>query len=375
MKSTIATLTLMALLVMSVAGCESSPANSSDPPLLPHVVVGHPERGVVESTITLPGDLVGYYQAALYGKVTGYLKSVSVDKGDWVKAGQVLAIIEVPELQQRLDQSQASLKIARLTYQRLQSVWKSDPRLVARQDIDIAGAKYQEAKANSDELAALFNYTRIIAPFDGMITERFVDPGALIRAGGQQSASGSMPGGAGATGTASPVLSIARLDKLRIYVYVPQNEVSFIRPGLPATVTVRGFDGARFAGTVVRFAHSLELSTRTMLTEIDLANPNHTLYPGMYANVTLVLQRHPEALRVPASAIGGDQHHEVFVFQNGVLKEIPVETGISNGRYVEIRTGLTGKELIVQNFSNSLQSGEQVSAGILHPASSVAATR
>jgi membrane fusion protein (multidrug efflux system) len=368
-------LTLLGLAIIACTGCHSTEADPVTALPAPHVLVDRPERGVVESTITLPGDLVGYYQSALYGKVTCYLKSILVDKGDWVKAGQVLAVIEVPELQQRLDQSQASLEIARLTYQRLQSVWKSDPRLVARQDVDIANAKYQEAKASADELVALYNYTRIIAPFDGMITERLVDPGALIQAGGLQSASGSITGGAGSNGAPGPVLSIARLDKLRIYVYVPQNEVNFVRLGLPVTVTVQGFDGARFAGTVTRYAHSLELSTRTMLTEIDLANPNHTLYPGMYANVTLVLQRHPDALRVPAPALGGNQHQTVLVLQGGGLKEVPVETGISDGHYVEIRSGLTGKELVVQNFSNALQPGERVSFDILHPAPSIAAAR
>ena len=109
----------------------------------PRVVVIRPSRGAVERTITLPGDLVGYYQSALYAKVTGYLKSISVDKGDSVKTGQVLAVIEVPELEQQLARARANLEIERLTYQRLQSVWKSDPRLVARQDVDIAYGKYQ----------------------------------------------------------------------------------------------------------------------------------------------------------------------------------------------------------------------------------------
>jgi len=375
MNRVTATLMLLGLAIIGGIGCHSTEADPVTAPTAPHVFVSRPERGVVESTITLPGDLVGYYQSALYGKVTGYLKSISVDKGDWVKAGQVLAVIEVPELQQRLDQSQASLEIARLTYQRLQSVWKSDPRLVARQDVDIASAKYQEAKANADELAALYNYTRITAPFDGMITERFVDPGALIRAGGQQSAGGSMTDGAGPNSKAGPVLSIARLDKLRIYVYVPQSEVNFVRTGLPVTVTIQGLKGDRLVGTVVRFSHSLELSTRTMLTEIDVANPNHTLYPGMYANVTLVLQRHPDALRVPATALGGDQHHTVLVLDHGILKEVPVEIGISGGRHVEILSGLSGKELVVQNFSNALQPGERVTFDILHPAPSIAAAR
>ncbi|HJU12595.1 MAG TPA: efflux RND transporter periplasmic adaptor subunit [Candidatus Binataceae bacterium] len=335
-----------------------------DPPKLgpPQVSVIRPQAGGVERTITLPGDLAGYYEAALYSKVTGYLKSISVDKGDSVHSGQLLAVVEVPELGQQLARAQANLEIQKLTYERLQRVWQSDPRLVARQDVDIAYSKFQEAKANADQLRAMESYTRIIAPFDGVITERFVDPGALIHAGGQQSTTAPTQGAELAGGSAAPIVSIARLDKLRIYVYVPQAEVDYIRDGMPATVTVQGFDGAQFSGTVTRFAHSLDLSTRTMLTEVDLENPERRLYPGMYANVTLVLERDQQALRLPDSAIGGDSAHTVLVVRSGRLKEVPVTTGINNGQYVEITSGLSRKDLVVQTFSPALHAGEAVNA-------------
>jgi membrane fusion protein, multidrug efflux system len=300
---------LMTLVFASTlfAACRSADVADPQKPAPPLVAVIRAQPGGVERTITLPGDIVGYYESALYSKVTGYLKSIFVDKGDMVRTGQALAIIEVPELDQQLARAQADLVIQHLTYQRLQSVWKSDPRLVARQDVDIAYAKYQEAKAQADQLRAMESYTRIVAPFDGVITERFVDPGALIHAGGQQSATAPMQGSARPGGAAAPVVSLARLDELRIYVYVPQAEADFVYDGMPATVTVQGLSGARFSGTVTRFAHSLDLATRTMLTEVDLGNPEHKLYPGMYANVTLVLQQDLNALRLPDSAIGGDR--------------------------------------------------------------------
>jgi membrane fusion protein, multidrug efflux system len=355
------------LLAMAMCFLEACRSSHADPPapMLQHVVVVKPRRGLVEHTIKLPGDLVGYYQTALYAKVTGYLKSISVDKGDWVKTGQVLAVIEVPELKQQLTRAQADLEIQRLTYQRLQSVWKDDPRLIARQDVDIAYAKYQEAKANTDELLAIDSYTQITAPFDGVITGRFVDPGALIHADSQQSGTAPMQGGARQGGSSSPVVSLARLDKLRIYVYVPQSEVDYVHEGMPATVTVQGLDGAHFSGSVVRFSHSLDLATRTMLTEVDLENPEHTLYPGMYANVTLVLQRHPEALRLPNTAVGGEEAHHVFVVRDGRLVEIPVSIGIDDGRCVEISSGLTTTDLVVRTFNDSLEPGEKVKFDVL----------
>jgi membrane fusion protein (multidrug efflux system) len=359
MKQTMS-IAFLAIAAAAVAACRSPDAADTTKSAHLRVAVISPQRGSVEQTITLPGDLAGYYQSSLYSKVTGYLKSISVDKGDTVRTGQVLAVIEVPELDQQFARAQANLEIQQLTYRRLRGVWQSDPRLVARQDVDIAYAKYQEAKAHADQLHALESYTRIVAPFDGVITERFVDPGALIHAGGQQSATAPMQGAARPAGASAPVLSIARLDKLRIYVYMPQAEVDFVHDGMPATITVQGFDGARFSGTVARYAHSLDLATRTMLTEVDLENPEHKLYPGMYANVTLVLQRDQRALRLPESAIGGEHSHSVQVVRHGRLAEVPITIGIDDGRYVEIASGLTHKDLVLQTFDASLRPGQEV---------------
>jgi membrane fusion protein (multidrug efflux system) len=362
---------VLASAIVSLVACRS-PEVDPPAPAPRHVIVVKPDRGVVERTITLPGDLVGYYQSALYAKVTGYLKSISVDKGDWVKSGQVLAVIEVPELEQQLARAKADLEVQRLTYQRLESVWKEDPRLVARQDVDIAFGKYQEAKANTDELLAMDSYTRIAAPFDGVITGRFVDPGALIHADGQQTAGMPLQGEGRSGGSPVPVVSVARLDKLRIYIYVPQSEADSVHRGLPAAVTVQGLDGSHFSGTVARFSHSLDLATRTMLTEVDLENPNHELYPGMYADVTLILQRDSDALRLPAATIGGDDTHAVFVVKAGRLAEIPVTVGLNDGRHAEISSGLTTKDLVVRPFSDSLKPGEPVTFDIGNSKSSIA---
>jgi membrane fusion protein, multidrug efflux system len=352
--------TVLAFATTALAACQQAKVADPPKPARPLVAVIRAQPGGVERTITLPGDLVGYYESALYSKVTGYLKTIFVDKGDMVRTGQILAIIEVPELDQQLARAQADQEIQHLTYQRLQSVWQSDPRLVARQDVDIAYSKFREAKANVDQLRAMESYTRIVAPFDGVITERFVDPGALIHAGGQQSATAPMQGPARPGGVAAPIVSVARLDKLRIYVYVPQAEVDFVHDGMPATVKVQGFDGARFTGTVTRYAHSLDLATRTMLTEVDLENPARKLFPGMYANVTLLLERDANALRLPDSALGGDRSHTVLVVRNGRVEEVPVTTGINDGRYVEVTSGLTSKDLVVQTFSAALLPGEEV---------------
>jgi len=349
-------------MAVSIFAC-SRPAENKLADPQPIVAVVRPNRGNAVRLITLPGDMVGFYESSLYSKVTGYLQSISVDKGDWVKKGEILATIEVPELQQRVARSEASLDVQRLTYQRLEQVWKSDPRLIARQDVDIAQGKYLEAKADVDELQALVSYTRIIAPFDGIVTGRFVDPGALIKAGGDQPSASPEEGSAHPTGTAAPVVSLAMIDPMRIYVYVPQGVVGFIRRGTPAIVTLQDPSGHPFAGTVTRFAASLDLSTRTMLTEIDLGNAQHELYPGMYANVTLQLERHPDVIQVPDSVIGeSSQGNYVLAVQDGKLSKKKITVGIRTGHIVEITKGLNGDEKLVAALDPSLSDGESVTA-------------
>jgi len=353
-----------------LCGCSHDP-QSQVAPQAPVVVVATPQRGTIARTLTLPGDLAGYYQSTLYAKVTGYLKTISVDKGDWVKQGQILAQIEAPELKQRLERARADMEVQKITYDRVQQVWKSDPRLIARQDVDVANGKYQEAKAQLDELSALEEYTKIVAPFDGVITARFVDPGALIRASGGSGGSSAEPG---AGDQQSAVLSEAMIAKMRIYVYAPQGVIGLIQRGMPAQLTVQDFPGRVFTGTVTRFATSLDLSTRTMLTEIDIDNHQHELYPGMYANVTLQLESHPDAIQVRDSAVGtGPDGSYVYVARDGVLQRVPVTTGIRSGTSVEIVSGLKGGEQVVCALDPGLTDGQMVKAILERPNSNNAA--
>jgi membrane fusion protein, multidrug efflux system len=365
----------LAILGMCVAaGCSHDVATSSDEaPGSPTrtVAVIQPQRRDVTQSITLPGDLVGYYEAALHSKVTGYLTKIMVDKGDWVKQGQVLATLEVPELDQNLARTKAQLQIARLTWGRLDRVRNTDPKLVAKEDVDIAYSRYMEARATVGELETLVSYTTLVAPFDGVITGRFADPGALIRAGGGDlgiSGSGAavspsvLEGAGGHLTGGGPVLSEARIDKLRVYIYVPEKEASLVKVGQPATLTLRAFPGRTFTVGVTRFATSLDLSTRTMLTELDLENPGHRLYPRMYADVTLVLRQHPNAIELPTGAVYeiGQPNAWVFTVSNGRLRKVAVTTGISDGTNVEITSGLDGHETVVSTQSPSLVAGEAV---------------
>jgi membrane fusion protein, multidrug efflux system len=362
--------TAMAIAVLCASGCDSPsvPLTMHQPP---SVEVLRPRRGEIGKSIDLPGDVVGFYEAALHAKVTGYLKTISVDKGDSVRQGQVLAEIEVPELQSNLARSQASLEIERITYDRLRKVQQSDSRLISQQDVDMAYAKYREAQAEVATLQTMYGYTKIIAPFDGVITGRFADPGALIRSGGgdigvDETSGLISPGateGAGGHREGGPILTIANLDKLRIYIYVPESSYPYIRVGTPTTIRFDEFPGRVFDGKVARYASSLDLATRTMLTEVDIDNPNRLVYPRSYAHVNIDLVHHPDALSVPVGALGGSPDSpEVQVIRDQKVEQVPVRTGINNGNYVEITSGLSPDSLVVATYNSGFTSGEQVEA-------------
>ena len=362
---------LLALAVCALAGCGGD-AKSARAPGPPSVSVVRPQRGDMTRSITLPGDLVGLYESALHAKVTGYLKSIGVDKGDWVKKGQVLAEIEVPELEQRLHRARANLAVQRGTYERLERVWKTDHRLVAREDVDVAEGQFEEAKAEVEELETLVGYTHIVSPFDGVVTARYVDPGALIQASGHGEGSGS-EGSAPEKDSSAPIVTMADIQTLRVYVYVPEEETSLIRRGMPATLHLREFPGREFAATVTRFATSLDLSTRTMLTEVDIDNPQHELYPGMYADVEIELARHPATLKVPASAVGSaGESPFVYVVRDDRLAKVPVTTGFTSEGWIEISSGLSGDESVVGTMSPGLTEGESVHAVMSEPGANLA---
>ncbi|HME73969.1 MAG TPA: efflux RND transporter periplasmic adaptor subunit [Myxococcota bacterium] len=351
----------VAFLVVA-ASCGSREGGPSAGGSPPSVSVVRPERGAMTRSITLPGDLVGLYESALHAKVTGYLKSIRVDKGDWVKKGEVLAEIEVPELEQKLQRARANLAVRRGTYERLHRVWETDKRLVAREDVDIAQGQFEEAKAEVEELEALVGYTHIVAPFDGVVTARFVDPGALIQAsghGGSSEMEGSSPG----KGNNVPIVTVSDIDTLRVYVYVPEEETSLIKAGIPVTLRLREFPGREFKASVTRFATALDLSTRTMLVEADIENSKHELYPGMYADVLIELARHDGALKLPASAVGGSGEASfVYIVREGRLAKLPVTVGFTNDGWVEIASGLSGDESVVGTVTPALTEGESVRA-------------
>ena len=315
------------------------------------VQVAKPIRRDVTYSISLPANIAPLYQTTLYAKVAGYLKWIGPDKGDRVKKDQVLAIIDAPEVEEQYYQAVADYKIKKLTYERLANVWKETPDVIAKQDVDVAEAAFEGAKHLMDQRTALRDYLKVRAPYSGLITARFADPGAMI-----QIATSSAP-------SASPVFTIMDIETVRIYTNVPQDEAPMVRTGTAVLVTVKELADRPFPAKVTRTTLSLDPSTRTMLVEIDLPNQDHALQPGTFAEVTLMLRQSPNALVIPpGSIVSNGKTKSVFIVEQGRAKLVPITTGLSDGRWVEITQGLDGTEDVVVVGKTRLTEGTVVRA-------------
>jgi RND family efflux transporter MFP subunit len=342
----------------ALPGSASSAASSQDQPEARtpgdnqpvDAQVTKPTRRELVYSVTLPANISPLYQTTLYAKVSGYLKWIGPDKGDPVKKDQILAIIDAPEVEEQFHQALSDYHIKKLTFERLAKVWKESPDVIAKQDVDVAEASAQGAKHLVEQRMALRDYTKVRAPYAGIITARFADPGALI-----QIATASSAG-------AIPLFTIMDLDTVRVYTNVPQDDSPWVVPGkTKATVIVKGLEGRSFTGTVTRSTLALDPSTRSLLVEIDLPNQDHALRPGTYVEVSLGLRDIPNALVLPPQAvISGPKGKSVFIIETGRAKSVPVQTGISDGRWMEITDGLSGDENVVVVGKRRLVEGARV---------------
>jgi membrane fusion protein, multidrug efflux system len=312
----------------ALAGCGRSPAEAPQKPELPFTVeTVVPRRGEIARTITLPSfRILAYQEATLYAKVSGYLKTLTVDKGDAVKEGQALAEIEVPELLADEVQYKAETAISRTNYERMAEARQRAPDLIVPQTVDDLRGQWEIAQAKLQRTQTLLQYARIVAPFEGVVTARFVDPGAFIPAAT-----------AGSTPQSAALLTLMDYRRVRVQVFVPEMEVPFIKNGVPAQVTVEELPGRPFPGSVTRFAHALDQGTKTMLTEIEIPNPSGDLRPGAYASVRLEVERRLDALLVPVQALVVEKAGSfLFTLADGKAKKAPVQIGFNDGVNVEI---------------------------------------
>lgn len=312
------------------------------------VAVVKVERSDLVRDIVFSAELHPYEEADLHAKVAGYLKQINVDIGDQVKAGETLATLDVPELRDDLARDEAALHDVTLNYDRLKEVIKQQPGLLAQQEIDTAQAAFEMAKANRGRAATMLNYAVITAPFDGIITYRYVHPGAMIQAGTSSNSQ------------AMPVVHIADNTVLRLIFPVPEAIVPLISDGTPVEITVAA-TGAKFPGQVVRMTGKLDTSTRTMDTEVDIDNHDHHLDPGMYASVRVILEKKVGVLTLPIQAVSADQSPTVWrVNVNGVVEEVPVKIGMRTDARLQIASGLNEGDEVLFGSRNVTSVGKKV---------------
>jgi RND family efflux transporter MFP subunit len=348
-------------------------------------------RGDLASTLTVAGQFQPYQEVDLHAKVSGYIRRINVDIGDRVRMGQVIATLEVPELNAQLAGAQAEVRHSQSeidraksqvagaesshaalhdAYMRLAQAARQRPGLIAQQELDDALAKDQNSEASIDvakaaleateeqlsvssadrqRVQALSDYSVVTAPFSGVVTKRYADTGSLIQAG---TASNTQ---------AMPVVQLAQSDVLRLRMPVPEADVPYIQNGGTVKVTVQS-TGESFTGKIVRFARALDPSTRTMVTEVDVANPTLKLSPGMYAESVLSLQQRNNVLIVPIQAVvqGDSQSYVLVLDKDNHVQKRTVTLGVQGANRVEITSGLADGELVIVSAQANYQPGQTV---------------
>ena len=363
-----AVILIVVILLKRDSGACQPPTETSIPPTVGVVKV---DRETLFQEVSIPAEFRAYEQVDLHAKVSGYVKAMNVDFGDRVKAGQLLATLEIPELRADLSNARAAEQRAdadytdfHLAYTRLLAVNTNHPNLVAQQDVDAAEAKDLAAKANVtaaqadvEKYQAWVDYSHITAPFDGVITMRYADPGAFIQAGTAGTAAKSL-------------LQISDNYLLRLDFPVSVTYVQDIHVGDTVAVRVESLGDEAFTGVITRFTDLVDEATRTMMTEIQVTNQNLELVPGMYTKVVLRVNRHAGALAVPIEAIVSGKVPTAYkVSPDHEIEECPVKLGMETPDKYEVLAGLQEGDLVVIGNHGELMDGQKVEPQLVTPLS------
>ncbi|HUX44905.1 MAG TPA: efflux RND transporter periplasmic adaptor subunit [Terracidiphilus sp.] len=383
---------LLCFAVVVGSGCHRPTQTVNAASQLPVAPVEHPMRAPLSNQLDVAGELLPYQEVELHAKVSGYIRDINVDIGDHVEKGQVLAVLEIPELRAQVDEAQAGVLRSQqdvlsarsglvraqadhaalhAAYQRLKQAAAVRPGLIAQQELDDAQAKdsasaaqvdvakadlsamqqaLSVARANHLHYVSLADYAKITAPYTGVITWRYADTGALVQAG--TSSAG-----------AQPVVKIAQTDVLRLRLPVPASLASYVKIGDPAKIRIETTE-EKLTGKIVRTTGELDLATRTLQVEIDLNNAGHKLEPGMYADVTLNIQRTGDGLTVPVQAVDRSkkQAFAYVVDSSGHVQKRELQLGLSTPNRVEVLSGLSNSDRVVVANLSSFNNGEAVRA-------------
>ena len=345
--------------IQARTSAEASLKSAADEAAVSTVSIVHAKAGAPSQEITLPGNVQAFTDTPIYARTNGYLKSWHFDIGAHVTRGQLLAEIETPEVDKQLQQSRADLEtakanlnLAKSTAERWQALLQSNS--VSKQetdekisDLSVKKASYEGSAANVNRLEDLQSFQKVYAPFDGVVTARNTDIGALVSAG--------------VNGTGKELFHLAAISKLRVFVSVPQTYSRASRPGAVAAITVAEFSGRTFRGVVARTANSIDPASRTLLTEVDIDNPSGELLPGAYVSVHLKLPGEVRSLVLPSNTlIFRSEGLRVAVIRNGHAQLVPVTVGRDYGDRVEVLSGIKPEDAVVADPSDSLIDGTPV---------------
>jgi RND family efflux transporter MFP subunit len=326
---------------------------------IPSVNVIYPAPSTLSSEIALPGNTQAFTDTPIYSRTSGYLKSWYFDIGAHVRKGQLMAQIETPELDQQLQVAQADLKssqanldLANVTSARYQNLLKTNS--VSKQETDVAmsdaaakQAAVDASMANVRRLEQLQSFEKVYAPFDGIVTARNIDIGALIQAGENT--------------TPKELFHLAAIGKIRVFVSVPEAYSPAIKDGGKAALTLDEYPGRQFIGTIARNSSAIDQTTRTLNVEVDIDNPKSELLPGAYVFVHFKVPEHAVSLMIPSDTLlFRAEGLRVGVVRNGRVQLVPVTIGRDEGANVEIASGLTSSDAVILNPSDSLASGQEV---------------
>src|SRR5437879_5474017 len=326
----------------------------------PEVSVVSPKRTVPPHEIILPGNVEPFINSPIYSRTNGYLKEWSADIGAHVKQGQLLAVIDTPEVDQQVEQSlsnlntaKANLALAEITKNRYEGLLKTNA--VSQQDVDNAVGSYnankaivEASQANVKQLQALQSFEKIYAPFDGVVTARNTDIGDLINSGST-------------SGVKTDLFHIAQPGTLRVYVNVPEEYSQGIKPGMTADLSLAEFPGRKFQGKLVRTSEDINMTTRTLLIEIDVDNPTGTLLTGSYAEVHLAVPTQSSTLLPPVNTLlFRSEGLRVGIVKDGKVALTAVTPGHDFGNQIEIVAGLKPDDQVIINPPDSLVPGQQV---------------
>lgn len=345
-------LTLVSVL-LTACGENKDLQSSSEAVKSPTVLVSHPQSHSFNAALQITGTAKANQAVKLYAMTRGFLQQLQSDIGDFVKQGQTLAMLANPELYSRKAMLDAELQGKKSIYARLKKVYKTTPQLTTIADVEKARAEYQSTRAQLDGILLQISFLTVKAPFSGVITRRYADQGALIQSGMNE------------TG-AQPLFELQDIQTIRVQVDVPETNVAQVNKQTQAEITFPELPDTYYSATVSRMAYGLDDATKTMRVEIDIANDDFKLRPGMYAKVEMQNKRQQNALTVPNEAIGNIKGQSfVYSVNNGIIKKVKVKTGLRDEHYTELLNAaikatdsivIRGKELISDGATVTVKS-------------------